>query len=146
MTKELLGIALRNITRNRRRTILNVIALTVGMTIMIIALGWIRGYFTTLYQGMITLDTGEVQVLHRSYLAEQRRTPLDLLVDGELAQRLAEEQLPEQLSKFSAVTRRIEYEAELGNGREYMPMRGRGVDPGLEPEITTIQESIVAGS
>lgn len=146
MTKELLGIALRNITRNRRRTTLNVIALMVGMTIMILALGWIRGYFTTLYQGMITLDTGEVQILHRSYLAEQRRMPLDLLVDGALAQRLEVHQFSEQQRRFSAVTRRIEYEVELGNGREYMPMRGRGVDPLREPQITRIHEAIVAGS
>ncbi|TVR56837.1 MAG: ABC transporter permease [Spirochaetaceae bacterium] len=141
MDKELLGIALRNITRNRRRTALNMIALTVGMTIMIAALGWVRGYFTTLYDGMITLDTGHVQVLHRDYLAEARRMPLDLLVENYTATRAT-------LLESAGVDRasgRVEYELELGNGREYMPMRGRAIDPRYEREITTIENFIVSG-
>ena len=141
MGKELLSIALRNITRNRRRTALNMIALTVGMTIMIAALGWVRGYFTTLYDGMITLDTGHVQVLHRDYLAEARRMPLDLLVEDYAATRAT-------LLEFDRVNRasgRVEYELELGNGREYMPMRGRAIDPRYESEITTIESFITSG-
>ena len=141
MDKELLAIALRNITRNRRRTALNMIALTVGMTIMIAAMGWVRGYFTTLYDGMITLDTGHVQVLHRDYLAEARRMPLDLLVEDYAATRAT---LLES-DRVARASGRIEYELELGNGREYMPMRGRAIDPLHEREITTIENFIVSG-
>ena len=142
MSKELLGVALRNTARNRRRTVLNMIALTIGISIMIASIGWARGYFTTLYDGMVTLDTGQVQIVHREYLAEERRLPLDLSIAGYREQRLRLLEAPE----VNRVAGRIIYELELGNGREYMPMRGRAVDPQYEQEITTIQRFIVSGA
>ena len=141
MGNELLAIAARNISRNKRRTVLNMIALTIGMSIMIVSLGWVRGYFTTLYDAMIELDTGHVQILHREYLDEARRVPLDLLVEGygELRASLLE------VDGVEHVGARVEFELEMGNGREFMPMRGRAVEPGREREITTIERFIVGG-
>ncbi|MFW5800649.1 MAG: ABC transporter permease [Spirochaeta sp.] len=141
MIKEIFGIAGRNILRNRRRTILNMIALIVGMSIMIASIGWVRGYFTTLYNGMIRLDTGHIQVVHQDYLDEERRLPLDLLVEDyhSIRSRLAENDFVQTASG------RIQFELELGNGREYMPMRGRAVDPQYETAVTDIQKYLVDG-
>lgn len=133
---DMIQVAFRNILRNPRRTILNVIALGLGMSIMLASLGWMRGYFSTLYNGMINLDTGHVQLLHRDYLDEERRMPLDLVIDdyqnvrSELTRR----------SGVVAVSGRIHYDLELGNGREYMPMRGRGIDFDHETDITRIRD------
>lgn len=141
MNKHLLPMAWRNITRNRRRSMLNIIALSIGMTIMIIALGWIRGYFTTLYTGMMEFDTGQVQITHRSYMDESRRSPLDLLISDYPVLR---EQLL-QHTEVTAVSGRISYELEIGNGQVYIPMQGRAIDPQHETEITTIHRHIDSG-
>lgn len=139
---ELLRIAVRNVARSRRRSILNVIALSVGMMIMIASMGWVRGYFTTLYRGMMSFDTGHLQVLHRKYLEEERRLPLDLLVkDYDTIRRLILAR-PE----VEHVSGRIRYEVQVGNGRVFMPMLGRAVDPLHEQGITTLQEHILSGS
>jgi ABC-type lipoprotein release transport system permease subunit len=138
---DLLRMAARNVTRNRRRSVLNVTALMVGMTIMIASLGWVRGYFTTLYTGMMEFDTGQIQILHRDYLAQERRVPLDLLVEDYHAMRTA---LVERAPVREAAGR-IRYEVEVGNGREYLPMLGRAVDPERERAITTVQEYLVSG-
>ncbi len=142
MGKHLLHIAFRNISRNRRRTVLNMIALSLGMTIMIFAIGWVRGYFTTLYDGMISLDTGHVQILNNDYMAEDRRVPLDLLVQDYEARR-ADILAVDGVEQCSG---RIAFEVELGNGREYMPMRGRGIDPRYEADITSVRESLSEGA
>lgn len=141
MFNELFLIAIRNVWRNRRRSVLNVVALSVGMTIMIVSIGWVRGYFTTLYTGMMNFDTGQVQVLHSEYLEEERRVPLDLLVNDyqSLRGRLLD------VRGVVHVSGRIRYEAEVGNGREYMPMVGRAIDPLRERKITTLQNHLVAG-
>ncbi|GAB6088613.1 ABC transporter permease [Spirochaeta dissipatitropha] len=133
---DMIQVAFRNILRNPRRTILNVIALGLGMSIMLASLGWMRGYFSTLYSGMINLDTGHVQLLHRDYLDEERRMPLDLVIDD---YRTVRSELSRR-SGVSAVSGRIHYDLELGNGREYMPMRGRGIDFDHEFDITRIRD------
>ncbi len=138
---ELLKAAWKNIRRNRRRSILNIIALTVGMTIMLAALGWVRGYFTTLYQGMMRFDTGQVQILHREYLPEKRRLPLDLTAApyAEFRRGTA------AMEGVAAAAGRINYQLELGNGQETMPMMGRGIDPVHERKITTLEEHLTEG-
>ncbi|AFG36297.1 ABC transporter permease [Spirochaeta africana] len=139
---EVLGMAVRNIWRNRRRTVLNMIAVMVGVTILSFSVGWMRGYFTTLYDGMITLDTGHIQILHREYLDEERRLPLDLMVPEH-------HQVRDQLlqrSDIVAAAGRIQYELELGNGREYMPMRGRAIDPEREPGLTDLAQFLEDGT
>ena len=77
---KLLRIAVRNIRRNRRRTILNVIALAVGLGIALIAFGWINGYQVYIYGTLQDIETGHVQILNREYLDEAVRLPLDLNV------------------------------------------------------------------
>lgn len=138
---ELLRIAARNVRRNRRRSVLNILALMMGMSIMIASLGWVRGYFTTLYTGMMELDTGQVQILHGDYLTQERRVPLDLLVEDYPAIRSSLLDHP----AIREVTGRIRYEVEVGNGRVYLPMTGRAVDPRREQAITTVQEFLVSG-
>lgn len=138
---ELLLIGFRNISRNRRRTWLNVIALAIGTAMMIVLLGWVRGYFTSFYEGIIRFDTGHVQVLNDDYLAQKRRLPLDLLVtDTEaVAARLRE------ATNASAVAPRIDFAAQIGNGLKSARMAVRAIDPEAEAAITVLHEHIIAG-
>lgn len=139
---ELLAIGLRNLARNRRRTALNAAALAIGTAIMIVSLAWVRGYFTSFYDGIINLDTGHAQVLHRDYLDEQRRLPLDLAVTGygELRGQLL------QADAVLAASPRLQFSARVGDGRRATYMVGRGIDPEGEAGITVIDEHMEAGS
>ncbi len=138
---ELLKAAWKNIRRNRRRSLLNIIALAVGMAVMLAALGWVRGYFTTLYQGMMRFDTGQAQILHEDYLAEKRRLPLDLTVGPYADFRRG----AAAMEGVAAAAGRINYKLDLGNGRQTMPMTGRGIDPVHEQQITTLDEHLIEG-
>ena len=139
---ELLGIGLRNILRNPRRSTLNIAALALGMAVMIIGLGWIRGYYTTIYRGIRGLDTGDLQVLRPAYLDEERRLPLDLALNGvsSLSRRVAAN------PGVNAVAARIDFGATVSTGRGSVRVLGRAVDPVAEPLVTRDGEFITQGS
>lgn len=139
---ELFQMGWRNLQRNRRRTALNVVALAIGIAIMIVSVAWVRGYFTSLFEGIIELDTGHAQVLHEEYRAEQRRLPLDLTVTGYEA--LREELLADETVR--AATGRIAFSAQIGDGRRSTRMLGRAIEPEGEAAVTMLEEHVVHGS
>jgi len=53
---EILQIALRNVFRNPRRTVLNLVAIGVGVMIILTMKGWIGGLSATAYGTEIDLD------------------------------------------------------------------------------------------
>ncbi|MFW5783934.1 MAG: ABC transporter permease [Spirochaetota bacterium] len=139
---ELLRMGWRNLRRNARRTVLNVVALAIGTAIIIIALAWVRGYFTSLYEGVINLDTGHAQILPEGYLEEQRRLPLDLSVTDY-------ESLRERLLRQDgvvAVAGRISFSAQIGDGTRSTRMLARAIEPEREARLTVLPNHVVRGS
>ncbi len=139
---DILRTAWRNISRNRRRSTLNIISLTVGIAILVIAIGWIRGYFTTLYTGMMNFDTGQLQVLNEGYLEKEQKLPLDLSVEKyeKTLELIREEDWVLEASG------RIDFALRIGNGTDTIPALGRAVDPLHEQKITVLHEYITGGS
>lgn len=139
---ELFRVAVKNVFRNARRTVLNVIALTVGISIMVICLGWVRGYFTVLYDSIIDFETGHIQLLHPAYRNESRRLPLDYTIThyAELRERLS------RIEGLRSVSGRIAGSVELSNGIDSIRIMARGVDPRYEKEITVIDDHIEVGN
>ncbi len=138
---ELFKVAVKNVFRNARRTVLNVIALTVGISIMVICIGWVRGYFTVLFDGIIDFDTGHIQILHPGYQAEARRLPLDYTVTRY-------EELREKISGLEgvrAVTGRIMSSVELSNGRSSIRVYAKGIDPRHEDDVTVLDTNLYGG-
>ena len=139
---ELFRMGWRNLRRNRRRTALNVVALAIGIAIMIVTVAWVRGYFTSLFEGIIELDTGHAQVLHEEYRDERRRLPLDLTVPDYEA--LRDELLEDDA--VEAATGRIAFSAQIGNGRRSTRMLARAIEPDGEAELTVLDDHVQRGS
>lgn len=138
---ELVSIAWKNIFRNRRRSILNILSLTVGIFILVLALGWIRGYFTTLYGGIMRFDTGHAQLLRPEYLEKERLLPLDLGIDSyQSLKRMLKEQ-----PFIAEAAGRIDVPLRVGNGIDSIPVLARAVDPEGEARITVVDDHIVEG-
>lgn len=139
---ELIRIALRNVARNWRRSVLNVVAIAVGVAVMIFGQGWVRGYYETIYTGIRNFDTGDVQVLRDGYMAQQRRLPLDIAIDNyrALADRIKGD------PSVEAVTPRIDFSATIGTDVGSVPVLGRAIDPREEAKITVIKQFIDQGS
>ncbi|MGM0674958.1 MAG: ABC transporter permease [Spirochaetota bacterium] len=138
---ELLRVAWKNVFRNRRRSALNIIALTVGMTIMILGLGWVQGYYTYIFAAVQDFTTGHAQVLPEGYLAEAPRLPVDITVGDYEATR-------EALAEYrgvSGASGRVNFGLTLSSGRSSVRMQARGVDAAHEAAVSVLDEYIAEG-
>ena len=139
---ELLAMAWRNVRRNRRRTALNVAALSIGTAVLFLALGWIAGYDHFIFQGLIEYQTGHLQIQHAEYYAERFRLPVDLLVEDYATRRDAVAALP----GVAGATGRTTFGARIGYGTRGTYVSGVGIDPAHESEVGVLPRHIVAGS
>jgi len=139
---ELFRIGLRNVSRNWRRSILNIVAIAIGVSVLIFGQGWIRGYYHTIYSGVRNFETGDVQLLAKGYLAEQRRFPLDIAIKNysTIAAQLAKDPL------VRAVAPRIDFLATIGSDAGSIRVLGRAIDPAAESEVTVIKQFIQKGN
>ena len=143
LAADLAGLAWRNVWRNRRRTTLNVIALSVGMGILVLALGWIGGYHTYIYETMRDFQTGEMQVMHADWYAERSRLPTDLLVADYSGVRDALLDLPEL--RDAAVTGRVLFSARLSTGSRSWRSMVTAIDPAHEPAVGVLGDYVSSG-
>ena len=138
---ELILVAWRNVFRNKRRSVLNIIALALGTGLMVLGLGWVQGYHTYIYTAMQNFEAGEVQLIPDGYLAESRRMPLDLNIGDYRA-------LKKHLKDFDEVreaTGRIDFSLRLSNRSESIYLSGRAIDPESEANTTVLKNYISAG-
>ena len=141
---ELIRIGFRNVRRNLRRTALNALAIALGTAIMIVSVAWVRGYFTSLYGGIIRIDTGHAQVLHPEYRDQERRLPLDLTVSDydRVRERLLE------VPSVTAVAARLDFGAQVAAAAQpgrSTRLLGRGIEPENERRITVLADHIEGG-
>ncbi len=139
---ELIRVALKNVFRNRRRSILNIIALALATALMILGLGWVEGYHTYIYKAMQDFESGDLQIVPEDYLKEQRRFPLDLALNDY-------KNLKAQLKSYPEIreaTGRIDFSLRLSNRKESVWLAGRGIDPESEANTTVLTRFIEQGS
>jgi putative ABC transport system permease protein len=139
---DLFRVAWKNVFRNSRRSILNIIALTVGMTIMVLGLGWVQGYYTYIFNAVQEFNTGDAQVLKEQYLAEAPRLPVDITVDDYTTTRALVDGYPGVLD----VSGRVNFSLQLSAGRSSVRMLAKGVDARHEAAVTVLDEYVTAGS
>jgi putative ABC transport system permease protein len=139
---EILQIALRNVFRNPRRTILNLVAIGVGVMIILTMKGWIGGLSATAYSTQIDLDTGHVQVLAEGYQDEARRLPLDLRVKDWQAVKKAITALPGVVGTSA----RLDFAGQITNGETAFNVAFRGVDPEGSAAVTTLPAAVKEGA
>lgn len=138
---EIFAIALRNLFRNPRRTILNMVAIGVGVMIILTMKGWIGGLAQTAYTAQIDLDTAHVQVLDAAYQDEARRLPLDLRLNDweKVAQTVS------SLPGVVGVSGRLDFAGQVTNGETAFNVALRGVDPEGFARVSTLPDAVKEG-
>ena len=139
---ELLRLAWRNVFRNPRRSVLTILALTVGTVILFLALGWIGGYHRYVYDTVIDFQTGHGKVLRNDYYPERRRLPVDLLIENYESVR----QSVAQVDGIEAATGRVQFPVRVGTGSQSFMMGATAVDLRHEQQVGVLASYIVAGS
>jgi len=137
----LLRLALRNVARQRRRTILTLSVLAAGFMALALAGGFMSQTFEGLADGAIRGGLGHVQILHPRALEADEGQSLEFgLPDGEgLAARLRQE------STVAEVLPRIQFMGLLSSGSRSVAFLGSGVDPQREARYMASLEQVRDG-
>lgn len=137
----LLRLALRNVRRNRRRTLLTLAVVAAGYLAMALAGGFMAQTFAGLSEGAIRGGIGHLQVLDPRALEGDEGQSLEFaLADGDgLADRLRQD------PAVAEVLPRIQFMGLLSNGSGSVAFLGTGVDPRREAEHMAVAERIRDG-
>lgn len=74
----LLRIALRNVIRNRRRSLLTLVAVFLATGLMVASRGVLNGLQASIKEGVVNAQTGAVQIHKKGFLTTLQTTPLEL--------------------------------------------------------------------
>jgi ABC-type lipoprotein release transport system permease subunit len=137
---QLWRVAYRDLRRNKRRSILTLIAVALGMGLLVTLSGLVEGEIAGALENSIRLQTGHLQVREESY--DEDKVSLkweDLLANApELAVQV------QALPGVRAATPMLWASGILGTREETVGVRVFGIDP-LSEAHSPIRESLVAG-
>jgi len=133
-------MAWRNVWRNRRRTVIAVIAIALGLALMLFFDGILGGAKQAIYGNTVKLQGGNVQVHAPGYREKARRMPLLPLADAEAVVQATSAQ-----SQVVAVSRRIETGGMVSSREGTMPVVITGIEPEREAPASLVAEKIVQG-
>ena len=134
-----LKLATRGLVRNRRRSLITVAAVAIGLAGIVFLWGYIAGINRQMIANITSYLTGHVQVHQKGYHDDPT---LDLAFDGPegIAVRVSAQ------PGVVAVAPRIEGEALASGPEKTRGVLVVGVDPARESGITTLARAVKAGS
>ncbi len=138
----LLKLAWRNLWRNRRRTLLVVLAMGMMMSFLVMYDGMLMGFETAVYGNAIKLSGGNVQIRAEGYEASYSPNPMLPMGNGLDAVKAAE-----GLPNVQAVLRHANTGGLVSNREGIFPVGINGIEPEKEAAVNPIfqEEFLVAG-
>ena len=142
----------KGIIRDRSRSILPIIVVTIGVSLTVLLSGYIKGAFDDMIDQNAKFDTGHVKIMSKSYYENKDLLPNDLALLGvdHLIDSL-EQAFPDMLwTKRIRFGGLIDAPDEEGVSKGQGPAAGLGIDlfntESGEAERMNIQSSLVTGT
>lgn len=129
-------MAWRNVWRNRRRTLVTVSAMSLGLFVMILYAGMMEGYLQGMERSILDLEVGDVQI----FAGDFRQNPSLDTVIAEPEKLIA----PLSAEGFSASPRVLAFGLAAA-GEASAGVSFRGVDVEQDAGVTSIQDEVAAG-
>lgn len=136
----LLRLAWRNIWRHRRRTLIVVVAMALGLAMMMMYDGLIAGFNQAIYGNAIKVLGGNIQIHAAGYRTEADQNPLLPLADDRAAVKAALAQ-----PQVVAATRRINTGGLASSREGAFAVEIIGIEPEQELEVNLAAKYVVAG-
>jgi putative ABC transport system permease protein len=137
---KLVRMAWRNVWRNKRRTLIALVAIALGLVFLAFMDGSIAGFQQAIFGNAVRLQGGNVQVHAPGYQEKAKRLPLLPLVDAEAVVRAARAQ-----SQVVAASRRINTAGFVSSREATMPVMISGIEPELEAPVGLLAGNISQG-
>lgn len=135
----LLKLAFRNIQRNRRRSLITIIAVGVGLASLIFLWSFNDGTNEQMRDNVIRLFTSHVQIHAHGF--QKLLDPALVLPD-----RVVIEHRLKSLSELEAFSERVKTEALIGTNEQSRGIQLIGIDPVQEKKVTDLERFITHGT
>ena len=136
----LLKIAWRNVWRNKRRTLIALIAISLGLVFLAFMDGAIAGFQQTIFGNAVKLQGGNIQVHAPGYKEKAKRMPLLPLTDPERVVQIALAQ-----PKVVAASKRINTGGFLSSHKDTMHVVITAIEPETEASVNLVAQNITQG-
>lgn len=140
--KEILKVAFRNVLRNRKRTILTILAIVVGIFAFIMSNTVIGGIDETTIRNTLNVETAHIKIYRSDYYPDRKELYLDFLISN--VQGLSDEL--RDVDKNIAVAPRLKFRGSISLSSEDMPCVIVGIDPDNDGKVFNILGSIPSGN
>jgi len=122
----LLFLALRNLTRNKRRTLLTAFAVLFGTMAIVLLHGFVNGFVQNNIEAIVLSKLGAVQVFRKGYLGSDDPLKKHMPHDSSLMEKI------KQTPFVTEVAPRISFDGMVSNGSESTMFVATAIDPERE--------------
>jgi putative ABC transport system permease protein len=127
----MIKIALRNVLRQKTRTVMTLAAIICGVAGIILGSGWVNDIFVQLGEALIHSQSGHIQIYTKGYYAAGSRAPEKYLIPNP-------DDIKQDIGKLEAIDTamaRLNFTGLLNNSRTDVPVLGEGVEPDNEAKL-----------
>lgn len=135
----LIGLAWKNLSRYRKRTIITATAIAFGLAVYIFMDGWLKGAETESERNLVLYETSSARIVTKDYWAQRERMPLAASIGNPAAVLAA-------LAKAGIeATPRVLFAGEAIVDEGSMPIRVLGVDVDRDDQVFSFRETVTQG-
>jgi putative ABC transport system permease protein len=124
-------LALRNILRQRRRSLIAVLAIAFGVIAMMLAAGFIEWLLWANREGVTVNQLGHIQIVKPGYFNEGKADPFSYLLPVSSPALSTMEKIP----GVKTVTPRLDFTGLISHGESTLSFVGQGIDPKRDPSM-----------
>mgnify|MGYP006285728833 CR=1 FL=1 len=144
--KFLINIALKNMFRNKLRTIVSILAIAFAVMVIVFTRGLIDGMIEDTYSLYINYDTGHIKIIDQEYEQKEKLLSLNYTVNGLKNRSLKEMQRDlNSLEGIKMVIPRLKFGAAVSTEEELVKMLAWEVKRKKELEFTNLERELNRG-
>ncbi|MEI7967394.1 MAG: FtsX-like permease family protein [Betaproteobacteria bacterium] len=126
------SMALRTIVRQKRRSVVGLLAIAAGVVALLIAAGFFEWNYEGMREGTIRARIGHIQVVRKGYLEAGAANPFAYLIPESGSDR----ELVEVFPKVQVLAPRLSFTGLVSLGDATVSFLGEGVDPEREKKLS----------
>ncbi len=138
-------MALRNIGRNKRRTILSLSAIALAVIFVCFMKSYITGFTKNIKNNIFLFESGHIKILNKDFVKEEKLMPLDLNIWGYKESYIEVIDKIKDIKGIKYILPRTRFVSILPLDGKLKTIMGMALDAKLESKINPIKEKIVAG-
>ena len=140
--KSLFLMAMRNITRNKRRSFLSALAIFLAVFMIVFFYAFTNGMFGSMKKNVKMSDTGDIKISQKEYIKKETVSPLLYSITD--YEKIIQE--TEAIQGVKVATPRIKFPVLLSKDDKNFSLFGMAIDPQKEKVFNPLYKQIQEGS